>query len=116
MVESNKKLSFKETVATYSKELKFALIAGGSVVFCFFLQFYSFSFLFLTFDQENESEISRARKWVFLYSIIELIGKVLNASFAWVTKRKRHYLFGISLFFIGYALVYISKLTKVIKK
>lgn len=114
-MESEEKTGTLELIKTYKKEFTIAILLGISVSISFSQQFYAYSFLLLTLDDTNKNQVKAANTWLFVFSIIELIGKTISIYFSLLTKRKTTFILGLIAILIGYGFIWLSKLFEVSK-
>ena len=101
----------RQTLKVYNKEFVLVVLVGMSTTLTFYSIFYSYATVWLTFDLEDESEVSAARLVLLIISIVSVIIKVTNTVFNFIKNRRTGLIFAHITNLIGWALIWYSRIS-----
>ena len=100
-----------QTLKLYNKEFVLVILVGVSMTLTCNSIFYSYSTVWLTFDLEDESEVSAARFVMLVMSIVQVTTKVTNTVFNIIKNRRSGLIFAHIINLISWALIWFARVT-----
>ena len=110
--EKESGMGLKQTIKLYNKEFVLTMLSGVSLSLTFYSIFYSYGTIWLTSDIDNESEVSVAKIFILLMSLVQTVAKIVNAVFNIVKNRKSALITAHILNLLSWVLVWITYATE----